>query len=242
MPSPTVKPWPLRWTPEHIQRFWDWYTQNQALRSEYLSRVLGHSLLDEVSKHINMSGILVDLGAGPGFLTERLLVRGIRTYAFDSSPKSIDALRERLGSHPLLLGASVSTTRIPLGDGVADVVLLVETMEHIDESDSQSLLGEVRRVLRPGGFVVMTTPHREELGKSEVLCPHCGCVFHRMQHLRSFGAEELAATAERAEFRTVVCRSTYFSSYHGLHRMLEKLRRRVERLANPHLLYIGQRT
>ena len=48
------------------------------------------------------------------------------------------------------------------------------------------LLEEVRRVLRPGGHVIMTTPHREDMGKNEVLCPNCRCVFHRMQHLRSF--------------------------------------------------------
>jgi SAM-dependent methyltransferase len=199
-------------------------------------------MLDEMSRHIPMTGIFVDLGAGPGFVTERLLAHGIKTYAFDSSPKSVEALRVRFGAHPNLLGAGVSEGVIPLDDGAADAVLLIETIEHVDEVDGQSLLGEVSRVLHPGGYVVMTTPHREDLGLSEVFCPNCQCVFHRMQHLRSFGTAELSRTAERAHFQTVTCRSTYFSPLRGLHRALERIRRRVERIPDPHLLYIGQRT
>ena len=236
-----AKPWRLEWTPDRIRAFWDWYCEHPALQSEYCSNSLGDSMLDQMGKRIRMSGTFVDLGAGPGFVTERLLARGINTYAFDSSPRSVESLRARFGSHPFLLGASVSNRRIPLDDGTADVVLLIETIEHLEEGDGRLLLEEVRRVLRPDGHVIMTTPHREDMGKSEVLCPNCGCIFHRMQHLRSFGVVDLKATAERALFQTVVCRATYFSPYHGLHRRLERIRRRIERLSNPHLLYIGQR-
>ena len=236
-----MRPWRLEWTPEQVRAFWDWYAEHPSLQSEYCSRFVGHSMLDEIARHIPMSGTVVDLGAGPGFVTEQLLARGIKTYAFDSSRKSVEALQERFGAHPNLLGAAVAEDGIPLADGVADAVLLVETIEHVDEIGGQSLLREVRRVLRPGGYVAMTTPHREDLSRSEIVCPNCQCVFHRMQHLRSFGPAELSATAEKAHFRRILCRATYFSSYQGLHRTLERVRRKLEGSADPHLLFIGQR-
>jgi len=44
-----------------------------------------------------------------------------------------------------------------------------------------------------------------------------------------------------AGFRTLRCEATYFSLLRGLHASLERVRRRIERLPNPHLLYIGRK-
>src|SRR5438552_16902639 len=116
MSSPPPKPWLLQWTPDQVRAFWDWYAYHPTLQSEYCSKFLGHSMLDEIGRHIPMTGTFVDLGAGPGFVTETLLARGIKTYAFDSSPKSVEALRARFGSHPNLLGTAVSEEgRMPMG-------------------------------------------------------------------------------------------------------------------------------
>ena len=198
-------------------------------------------MLNEVRRHIHLSGLAVDLGAGPGFITEHLIVAGLRTMAVDSSSASVDALRQRFGGHPLFVGAQVSEGRIPLEDATADVVLLIETIEHIEASEALGLLGDAHRVLRPDGHVVMTTPNGENLAQNEVMCPDCGCVFHRMQHVRSFSAGELAAVAEQANFQTVTSRAIYFSPLRGVHRWLEGVRRRIEDRGNPHLLYIGRR-
>ena len=241
MSLPTWKPWHLRWTPEHIRRFWDWYAQHSSLRDEYFSKSVGHSMLDEMRRHIQISGLVVDLGAGPGFLTEHLLAAGLQTLAIDSSSASVETLIRKFGEHPRFQGAQVSEGRIPLEDATADVVLLVETIEHVEATDALALLDDVHRVLRPNGYVVMTTPNRENLKQNEVICPDCGCVFHRMQHVRSFSPGELAAVAEQATFRTLTCRATYFSPLRGVRRMLERVRRAIERRGKPHLLYIGRR-
>lgn len=242
MSTSTWKPWRLRWTAEHIRRFWDWYAQHSSLRDEYFSRSVGHSMLDEVRRHIPISGLVVDLGAGPGFITEHLLAAGHQTIAIDSSSASVEALQQRFAGHPQFRGAQVSEGRIPLEDATADVVLLIETIEHIEVAESLALLSDVHRVLRPNGHLVMTTPNHENLTQNEVMCPDCGCVFHRMQHVRSFSPEELAAVAEQASFRTLTVRATYFSPLRGLHRRLEGVRRGIEHRGYPHLLYIGRRS
>ena len=45
---------------------------------------------------------------------------------------------------------------LPLPDNAFDLVLCAETLEHV--RDVQLLLSEVRRVLRPGGRLALTTP------------------------------------------------------------------------------------
>ncbi len=47
--------------------------------------------------------------------------------------------------------------RLPYGDASFDVVLLVEVIEHL--SDHQAALGELARILKPGGSLILTTPN-----------------------------------------------------------------------------------
>jgi len=49
------------------------------------------------------------------------------------------------------------TARLPFDDGSADVVLAGEIIEHV--VDTEAFLREIRRVLRPGGATVLSTPN-----------------------------------------------------------------------------------
>jgi GT2 family glycosyltransferase/protein-L-isoaspartate O-methyltransferase len=50
--------------------------------------------------------------------------------------------------------------KIPLGDGSVDVVVSFETVEHHDKH--QEMLDEFKRVLRPGGIVIVSSPDKNE--------------------------------------------------------------------------------
>jgi SAM-dependent methyltransferase len=56
---------------------------------------------------------------------------------------------------------------IPIGDGTVDVVISFETIEHFDGHDK--FLSEVRRVLRPGGVFIVSTPDRDNYSPAD--CP-----------------------------------------------------------------------
>ena len=47
--------------------------------------------------------------------------------------------------------------RLPYDDASFDVVLLIEVIEHL--SDHQAALGELARILKPGGSLILTTPN-----------------------------------------------------------------------------------
>jgi predicted SAM-dependent methyltransferase len=51
--------------------------------------------------------------------------------------------------------------RVPLDDGVADLVTLIDVVEHLSPAELFRALTEARRLLRPGGRVIVhTMPNR----------------------------------------------------------------------------------
>jgi ubiquinone/menaquinone biosynthesis C-methylase UbiE len=94
----------------------------------------------------------LDLGAGDGRLT-----RHLRAGAVTAADTSALALRRAAARLPDAEIAVVEPDeRLPFVDGEFELVLCVETIEHV--RDVQLFLSEVRRVLRPGGGLALTTP------------------------------------------------------------------------------------
>lgn len=94
----------------------------------------------------------LDLGCGDGRLSQ-LIAAGTLSIA-DVSEVALDRARRRLpGATATLL---LPDEPLPLPDNAVDLVLCAETLEHV--RDVQLLLSEVRRVLRPGGRLALTTP------------------------------------------------------------------------------------
>jgi len=56
---------------------------------------------------------------------------------------------------------NLDTGQVPLPDEFADVVAAIETIEHLE--NPRSFARELTRLLKPGGWVVMTTPNQLSL-------------------------------------------------------------------------------
>jgi SAM-dependent methyltransferase len=236
------KPWPLKWEDRHIRRFWDWYASRDASLKAYFSRMAGRAVLAKTIRCARLASPVVDAGAAAGFFVEHLLRRGLDTLAVDLSPDSIALIREKFAGHPRFLGAEVgSVARLPLADKSVGTVFLLETIEHLTDAALEQVFHEARRVLRPGGYLVITTPNEEALEAQHVMCPSCGCEFHPVQHVRSWSATTLSVALGQSGFRTVRCKATLFSdlprALWGLHAASARLRH--GRL--PNLLYVGYR-
>ena len=108
--------------------------------------------------------IIVDIGCGEGEVALRLARLGHRVHAVDSSRAMIAALRKRLRREGDA-GSRVEThigdiERLPLGDAVADVVLMSQILHHAPRPEAA--LAEAARVTRPGGRVVVLDLMRHE--------------------------------------------------------------------------------
>ena len=237
-----IQPWRIEWTEENITSFWNWWGSNPVLAKHYFSRRCGEAVLDQVERYLRRVPIVVDLGAGPGFIVDLLVKRGIKTIAIDTSEESLVVLTERMRGNPNFLGARVSqSSSIPMDDGEADMILLIETVEHLSDQVLRGLLAEAHRVMKPGAVIVITTPNEENLAELETYCPNCGCVYHYYQHMRSWSVMSLSHYMNELGFSEMACYPTLFSSMAPHLRTFHRFAYWFVGMKLPHLLYVGRK-
>jgi SAM-dependent methyltransferase len=99
---------------------------------------------------------VLDAACGPGLYAGELSRRGAQVVGFDQSPRMVE-----LASAAVPAGEfRVHDLNDPIGwlpDGSVDLVLLALAFEYVD--DRVAALRELRRVLRPGGALVLSRMH-----------------------------------------------------------------------------------
>lgn len=104
------------------------------------------------------SGIrILDFGSLTGALSVALKVEGyhIHSIDLDSIVAQYKHVYENNGIDIRSLGGSAT---FPYGDGYFDCVVFTETLEHIYENPL-TILEEFKRMLKSGGFLLVTTPN-----------------------------------------------------------------------------------
>jgi 2-polyprenyl-3-methyl-5-hydroxy-6-metoxy-1,4-benzoquinol methylase len=105
---------------------------------------------------------VLDVGCSQGIASILLAREGHRVIGIDREQEAIRAARERLDQEEAQVRERVEFRvgegrAVGFPDGSFDAVLLGEVLEH--QLDPGKLLDEARRVLRPGGRIVVTTPY-----------------------------------------------------------------------------------
>ena len=110
--------------------------------------------LELMRRHVDLEGKrILDIGCGVG-----AFVRRLREFSPYVCGVDVDAERvARGGAEVPNLGLAVGE-QLPFAEGIFDVVLLHEVLEHV--ADDAATLAEARRVLAPGGRVVVFCPNR----------------------------------------------------------------------------------
>jgi SAM-dependent methyltransferase len=140
------------------------------------------------------SGRWLDLGCGQGELLELAAGRGLRGMGLDYARGNAAAVAA--GGRPALVADL--TRPLPLRDASLDGATLVEVIEHI--VNAEALVAELARVIRPGGWLLVTTPNVAHLTyRWRALTGHPPKQEGR--HYRFFTRETLAETFEAAGFR-----------------------------------------
>jgi SAM-dependent methyltransferase len=101
-------------------------------------------------------GPLLDFGCAYGFLLARF-DDGRALSGCDVSSWAIEQAERRLPHAQFNLLDPAGN--LPYGDASFDAVLCTDVLEHITPARQQQMLGEVNRVLAPGGRFCMTTPN-----------------------------------------------------------------------------------
>ncbi len=101
---------------------------------------------------------VADAACGTGYGSRHLRAAGAaRVDGFDLSEEAIAEAR-RLHAGDGVRFETADATRLPCPDGTYDLFVSFETIEHVP--DDVALVREARRVLKPGGTFVCSTPNR----------------------------------------------------------------------------------
>jgi len=235
-------PHEIQWTHEKVHHLWNYYSKNEGYQKQYFSYQAGKIVLNHIGRYMkfNKMSALLDYGCGPGFLIEELVKRlrnNQKCFGLDFSKESVALVEKKFAGKPNY-GGAVWVEKLPSNyeNDSMDLVISLEVIEHLDDEQLSGMTEEIYRILKPHGYISITTPNRENLEENKTMCPECGCIFHRWQHIRMWTAYTLQQYMERSGFKTVhILESNFASKYQKMLKYFFKLFPDKRRS----LLYIG---
>lgn len=133
------------------------YEQPEVPASSGPDRARRHArLLREALRDVPAPALIVDVGCGDGAATALAaqLNPGHRIVGIDWSA---DALARARSRGLTVVRAEVEPAGLPIASGCCDVVVMSELIEHLVDPDTA--LEEARRILKPGGALLLSTPN-----------------------------------------------------------------------------------
>ena len=163
--------------------------------------------------------LVLDMGCGGGRHAFETVRRGCRIVALDQSLEELVDVKNtfaamidagELHSHVQGQPVSADALKLPFADGTFDRIICSEVLEHIP--DAQTAIGELARVLRPGGSIAVTVP----AWVAEKICWKLNDEYHAPKavggHVRIYRRSQL-----RSKIRQVGLRPCGWDRAHALH-------------------------
>lgn len=157
-----------------------------------------------LQRHLHGHEIVLDMGCGDGRLTSLLASKVSRMIGLDH--QILPLLFARLliqNNNVVLMQHDLMLGSLPLANNCLDLVSAFDVIEHIPAEALTILLQEVKRVLKPNGKFVLTTPNKDSL-RNRIWG-------HRVSHKHYFelSPRQLAQLLESAGFRVIEMKGIY---------------------------------
>lgn len=130
----------------------------------YLPRIGGAIELEHlhryfVARQLVSGKRVLDIASGEGYGSDLLAQAAARVTGVDISAQAVSFARSKY-VRPNLEFKVGSCAQIPLDDHSVDVVVSFETIEH--HTQHHEMMGEIKRVLVPGGILIISSPEKYE--------------------------------------------------------------------------------
>lgn len=128
--------------------------------AEYVARItdeLEHKPLDRhllgwFAERVQGLGPVCDVGCGPGHVAHYLQQHGLTVYGLDLSPEMIAHARQR---YPEIVFTQGDMRALDVADATFGGMVAFYSLIHIPRDQIVAVLRELRRVLRPGGALLV---------------------------------------------------------------------------------------
>jgi len=131
-----------------------------AVADEYVRRIfdelrhkpLDRELLDQFAERVRDAGTACDMGCGPGQVARYLHERGVEVCGVDLSPAMVERARRLTPGVDFQKGDMLS---LDVADGTWAGIAAFYSLIHIPREEVPRALRELRRVLQPGGVLLV---------------------------------------------------------------------------------------
>ena len=167
-----------------------WFLRHEVVY-QWIARMLGRDSTDAPDLH----GLrLLDAGCGEGYGADLCAAFGAAVTAVDYDETAIAHVAR---AYPRVEAVRANLAALPLPDDSFDAVMSLQVIEHL--WNLGEFLTEIRRVLRPGGTVVVSTPNRPMFSPGLARGEKPVNPFH----VEEFDAEQVAGMLSHAGFTDV---------------------------------------
>ena len=143
---------------------------------------------------------VLDLGCGAGRFVAALRDAGADPVGVELAEAALQRARRNVPGADLRRVTADGS--LPLGHGEVDLVWCSEVLEHVP--DTIALLTEVRRVLRPGGRLLVTVPDHGRVKRLLIALGHHDAHYDPLgQHVRFYTRRSLARALHATGFTGV---------------------------------------
>jgi 2-polyprenyl-3-methyl-5-hydroxy-6-metoxy-1,4-benzoquinol methylase len=180
-----------------------WEAITEGMRPPYM-----RARLDFLLAHVPTGARVLDVGCGEGWFTAALVRAGREAVGIDVAEEPLRRARAREPSLDLRCVPAAGEWS-SLQDVSFDAVWAGEVIEHV--VDTVGWLSEVRRVLRSGGALVLSTPAHELLTRMALGLSGRAFAAHfdpRSDHLRFYTRRTLVALLADFGFEQIETRAT----------------------------------
>lgn len=189
--------------------------------------------------------VVVDIGTGRGELLAVAVEAGAeRAVGVEYSADAVAMARTTIDVHGVSARAEVllaDARSVPLDDGTADLVCMVDVVEHLSPSELRTALSEAQRLLRPGGRVVAHTMPNGLVYDVTYRLQRCRpgrrhwpadprVELERVMHVNEQTARSLRKAFVAAGFETEVCLGEWIHTDHVPDQRARRLYRLLARL------------
>jgi 2-polyprenyl-3-methyl-5-hydroxy-6-metoxy-1,4-benzoquinol methylase len=174
---------------------------------QQLEAVFRAFLADKVTgKHI------LEIGCGLGGIAAHNIRDAARIIATDLSDTALATARAFFHDRRELSFFQMDSENLTFDDASFDIAIAKEVLEHL--SNPETCLASLHRVLRPGGYLALSTPNRDsfhlrvnrKLGRSDFKCSG--------DHIKEFTYSEMVEMLESAGFSIEKAEGVTLSPFH----------------------------
>jgi SAM-dependent methyltransferase len=144
--------------------FWDLHWENYDIKDIYQSHSSAFDyVIRTTKKYLPKGSLILEGGCGLGQQVYKLQNHGYLATGIDYAEKTVEMVRKAKPELDIRLG---DVTRLEFGDNYFDGYWSFGVIEHF-YNGFETILQEMKRVIKPGGFLFLTFPHMNWLRKTK---------------------------------------------------------------------------